>query len=548
MIPLVAASELEANPAFARLWEYLTREALAEDGSSRKEERERERRWRAGRRTRSRREKGDGGRGGGLSGWRETGEEEVCGVGGDGVVRGGGAGLGYEDRDRNQEPEQEQEDEDEDVVEDDEGRDEDKKERQQSLSLDEQLHALRVERVKRRILRDVLEDAAHLDLSAGHTHAQGEDLRQGSESLQSRSAETRSRSGRRIPVPVSTTAPVTPAGAAKSDIADVTNKDLDLQSHATATEKFRTSGEMDNAGAVRPTGNYLPQSVGELVRVVSAYLHVSLEGSGDLFPSSNESDTRQLAFTQENGGTEEDEKEEGLLYEDILRFKANIAPIANAVSSRLVELESSLCVLSNIALDHSDDNEDEEYGRAEGMQGRMRPSQSLHESIQAQLSHLSDLRDTLLPSSLTTLNTTLQHLLTLQRHLLQLQIQHLETSKHGVLSRYTMSKIAFLDTVAQAMALKVQVLVLEARREFQFSPEVERKKEVIREKMAEVEKEEDELDERIRLLDGVLAEYEAVDPGTGIMGKLGVRYKEIEEEMEGVKRDIEKLQRQAAKR
>ncbi|KIX96249.1 uncharacterized protein Z520_08027 [Fonsecaea multimorphosa CBS 102226] len=418
MVPLIAAADLDANPAFARLWEFVTRELVAEDASSLGKERERERnwRWRATRKTggrRSRRGKVDG---------------------------------------RDQERDDDEGDEEEDEEEDDGDGKGNKKEKRQSsdLSLDQHLHALRVARAKRRILCDVLDDAgAYFDVSAV-SQSQSQD---------------------------------------------------------------KMTPEADPS-----------QSLGELVRVIAAYLHVNLIGVGSLLGE---------------GG----EDEEDLLYEDILRFKANIDPIANAVSSRLVEIESSLCALSNIALEHSDGSEDEREARAQSNMGH-----SLSGSIQTQLSRLSDLRDNLLPSSLTTLSTNLQQLLTLQRQLLQLQIQHLETSKHGVLSRYTMSNIAFLDTVAQTMALKAQVLLLEARIEVECSPQAERRREVIREKMVEVEKEDAELDDRISVLEGVLAEYEAADPDGTVMPRLGRRYKEIEEEMEGVKRDIEMLQRQAAKR
>ncbi|OAP55349.1 hypothetical protein AYL99_10322 [Fonsecaea erecta] len=543
VIPLLAPSELDAHPAFARLWEHVTREVLAQDASSRREERDRERRWWASRR--ARRAAPRGSRRGEIDG-----EEELSFVDGRGQWAGGGGGggggdgavWGYQELRRELEPDEEGDDDDDDeyedadVTEDDAGKQEERPSPRLSLSLDQHLHALRVARTKRRILRDVLDHVAYLDLSVtGQSHARGQDDDEGhpeaSESYHPYGAEIRSRSqsqnGLLSPASTYTTAPVEMAGGTKTGMSDVTNQGLDVQAQVARREGHGTRGKTDNVSRDR-----LPPSLGELVRVIAAYLHGKTDGAGAL----------SSAVTQE---------EEGLLDQDILRFKMNISPIADVVSSRLVELESSLCALSDIAREHGDGNgsEDEDETKVPGTMGHTSVTQGLDESVQAQLSRLSELRDTLLPSSLAALSTTLQQLLTLQRQLLQLQIQHLETSKHGVLSRYTLSKIAFLDTVAQAMALKAQVLVLEARKELELSPQAQKRREAMREKMAVVAKEEAQLDDRIRLLEGVLAEYdEAGEHGAGIMSKLGRRYKEIEEETEAVRRDIEMLQRRASKR
>ncbi|OAL39266.1 hypothetical protein AYO20_01584 [Fonsecaea nubica] len=554
MIRLIAASDLEANPAFARLWEYVTTELLdGGDVSSRKEEEGRERAWRVGRRRRIRTEKRT--RVTRRGGQRSVGDG---GVGEDGSVRycgsreGEGDGqekeLGQEQELDSQAEDDDGEDEgdDDDNMEDDDGSaGKHEKHQQKPLSLDQQLHALRVARVKRRILRDVLDGVACLNLSVGQSHGDASESH-----LRSPGAEpprSHQRGENRIPVPAATgvtTAPYAGAGGPNAEMADVTNQTSNLQGQTMTANSSLTRGKTDNVVTD------IPPDLGELVRVIAAYLHLMLDGSGSPFSSSSSDDvhSRQRGVREQQGMRKDDKEEEGLLYEDIVRFKMNIGTIADAVSSRLVELESSLCALSDIALENGHGEEDEGVGRSKSAQGRLRVSWNLRESVQTQLSHLSDLRENVLPSSLTTLTATLQQLLTLQRQLLQLQIQHLETSKHGVLSRYTMSKIAFLDTVAQAMALKAQVLVLEARKEFEFSPEAERRKEVIGKKMAEVQKEEDELDNRIGSLESVLAEYEAIDPGASIMGRLGKRYKEIEEEMEGVRKDIEMLQRRAVKR
>ncbi|KAH0848881.1 hypothetical protein AYO21_09551 [Fonsecaea monophora] len=564
MIPLIAASDLEANPAFARLWEYVTKELLVGgDASSRKEDEERERAWGVERRRRSRRinkEKR-------MRMTRRGGQRSVGdgGVGEEGSVRYCGSREGEGDGQEEEELGQEQEldgqaedddgeegEEEDDDIEDDEGSaGRHEKHQQKPLILDQQLHSLRVARVKRRILRDVLDDVACLDPSAGQSHSEASESH-----LRSPGAEpprSHQRSESRIPVSAATgvtTAPYAGAGGPNAEMADVTNQISNLQGQTAEANSSLTSGKTDNVVTERSPGKSIPPDLGELVRVIAAYLHLMLDGSGSPFSSSSSDEvhSRQRGLREKQDIRKDDKLEKGLLYDDMLRFKMNIGPIADAVSSRLVELESSLCVLSDIALENEYGEEDEDKSRARRTQGRLRVSQDLRESVQTQLSHLSDLRENVLPSSLTTLTATLQQLLTLQRQLLQLQVQYLEASKHGVLSRYTMSKIAFLDTVAQAMALKAQVLVLEARKDFEFSPEAERRKEVIRKKMAEVQKEEDELDNRIGSLESVLAEYEAIDPGASIMGRLGKRYEEIEEDMEVVRKDIEMLQRRAVKR
>ncbi|KIW62344.1 hypothetical protein PV04_10525 [Phialophora macrospora] len=230
-------------------------------------------------------------------------------------------------------------------------------------------------------------------------------------------------------------------------------------------------------------------------------------------------------------------RQEELLAEDIELFRANILHIAAVVSSRVTALESSLSALADLAPGCD-------------VASRRVPS-SLSSSLQVQVEKLNTLRTTALPSSLTRLASTLHSLLSLQRTLLHLQITHLESSKHGVLSRYDGARVAFLSTVAQTMALKTQVLVLGVRREVDMTPETEEKRGFARARFQQMEKEERELDERLRVLEGVVDEYERLDPGgkgaagIEVMTKLGRRYGEIEAEMETVKRDIEMLERKA---
>ncbi|ETI20224.1 hypothetical protein G647_08258 [Cladophialophora carrionii CBS 160.54] len=228
-------------------------------------------------------------------------------------------------------------------------------------------------------------------------------------------------------------------------------------------------------------------------------------------------------------------QEEDLLSEDINLFRANILHIAEVVSLRVIAVESSLTAFADLALEREVDS-------------RMGLS-SLSSSLQVQVEKLNALRTNALPSSLARLASTLHSLRTLQRTLLHLQLTFLEKSKHGVLSRYNAARIVFLSTVAQTMALKTQVLVLEARREVVTSPETKQKMDLARARYQQMETEEREMDERIKTLEEVVGEYEGLDTGGRgaaggeIMAKLGRRYGEIEAELETVKRDIEMLER-----
>jgi hypothetical protein len=298
----------------------------------------------------------------------------------------------------------------------------------------------------------------------------------------------------RIPIPI----PITGGTTAQDRDINITNDEGDELLRIPSSAVDRDKG--------------LPLRLRDLVLIISAYLdHTTPDSSVGV-------------------------REEDPLAEDIDLFRANILHIARAVSSRVTTLESSLCALSDLALQSDVDS-------------RRESSSSLSSSLQVQVEKLNTVRTAALPSSLARLASTLHSLLSLQRTLLHLQITHLESSKHGVLSRYNGARVAFLSTVAQTMALKTQVLVLEARREVDMAPETEEKKRLARTRFQQMEDEEREMDGRLRVLEGVVGEYEELDPGgkgaagVEVMTKLGRRYAEIEAEMETVKSDIEMLER-----
>jgi diphthamide biosynthesis protein 3 len=254
----------------------------------------------------------------------------------------------------------------------------------------------------------------------------------------------------------------------------------------------------------------------DLLLLTTAYLDLSTETNA----------TKQL--------TSEDEK---LLVDEIARFKADIPTISAAVGTRLLELESSLTGLAHLA----------------GLEGYPSPSTqllynpgsdqttSLISALTPQTTHLSHLRGTTLPNSLATLTKKLHTLLKSQAQQLQSSLLQLESSKHGVQSRHAQSRASFLATVAATMDLKTRVLVLEKRRILEAGGEENR--EWVRTKLDVLTDQELELEDRFVEFDRVLAEYEAVDPELRVMKALGSRYREVEREVERVKRDIERLEK-----
>ena len=435
MIPLLPIEDLDANPAFSKIWKYTTTTLLENDGSSRRENECRLENWRARSIVRGDAEDGS----------------STAGVG-DGEMHEGDSFLSDEFSYAKEDGQQNG---------------------GKKSSLEEALQEVRVERMKKQILCEVLAEVAYLS------------------DEEKDNAPTEEQKKSRIPITSKsgTLQDTTNALAGDEASEEATSTELKMEDARQQTQKLFT--------------------LRDLLLIISAYLDASL----------NDPSTKSILL-----------EEEELLSEDIDRFKANIQTIADSVSSRLIDVESSLCELSNLALAHLNPA------------SQPSPRSCLSESIQSQQIHLFGLRSTL-PKSLTAMHTTLQQLLTLTQTLLNHNLRHLEVTKHGILSRHQMSKIAFLDTVAQTMALKTQLLVLEARRDGEMSPEAEQRRPVLRQRMERIELEEREVDERARILEGVLGEYEAVDPGGRIMRKLGQRYKDIEKEMEGLRSGIGLLQR-----
>lgn len=230
-----------------------------------------------------------------------------------------------------------------------------------------------------------------------------------------------------------------------------------------------------------------------------------------------------------------------LLADEITRFKVDITSISSAVGTRLLEIEGPLTSLASLAAVKS-------YSLASTKQPMYNQDSdhtaplSLITTLTPQTTHLSQLRGSALPNSLATLTKNLHTVLRSQAQQLQSSLLQLESSKHGVRSRHAQSRTTFLATVAAAMELKAQVLVLEKQIVLDTSGQETR--EWVRTKLNVLTDKETELEDRILELRAIVAEYEAADPELRVMGTLGERYQQVEAEMERVKRDIERLERE----
>jgi gas vesicle protein len=244
-----------------------------------------------------------------------------------------------------------------------------------------------------------------------------------------------------------------------------------------------------------------------------------------------------------------------LLSEDVTVFRENIPAIATQVGRRLVEIERGLGEMSRLAIamtvttrDTNGDRQDHHHTQTSiDAPPPPPPTTTLVESLRLCRDRRTSLRSSL-PPRLSDLSNTLTRLLSLQRDQLASAIRSLEATKHGTVSRHVQARSAFFATVARAMDLKTRLVLLEERGRVENSDAVKTKRATVREKMRQIVREDAEVSARLDDLRRVVGEYDAVEHtvghSRGVMTRLGKRYGEIEKEMDTVKSDIEKLQRQ----
>jgi len=215
-----------------------------------------------------------------------------------------------------------------------------------------------------------------------------------------------------------------------------------------------------------------------------------------------------------------EEEVEDLLAEDLNTVRKNMDKVGKAVSDQLAEWERVLVAVAEAArLEH-----------ARSM------STSLAAIVEEQTGRQRELREKTVPTALYELTNAWTTLARLQSEHMQLLIRDLEVTNHGVVSRYHIARAKFLNTVAQGLQGKCQVMGLEARNEL-YSEE---KRTWLAEKVTESDDESQTLESRIQKLNAVLDEFETA--GGDVMRTLGQRYKEIEDELDAVKADVRRLE------
>jgi hypothetical protein len=418
MIPPIAPETLNTNPAFARVWKYVTEHILEDDASLRSASERR--RWE-------------------VEDWTEMEAK--------GTKEFEGPGEGTEDVAK-------------------------KKER---LDFEDVLNEIRVECMKREISRTVLGEIAYQD--DGDVTGQNN----------------------RIPV--------------------VGSKTRKIQHNDDDDGNGLESGSMESCTEGRTRAVTSQQQLSSHVKDLSLFISTCLNAGHSI--------STNTTVTIGQTATEEDM----LLEEDISNFKDNLTTISSAVSTHLIGLEASLSAIACIGTNDTDTSVTPSHDKV-----------LLHDIIQPQLDHLHTLRNTTLPPTLDSLGSTLHAYLSTNTSTINLNLRTLESTKHGIPRRHTLSLATFLSTVASALDLKTQVLVHEARR----SADSKETRSWLQHRLSEMEQEEKVVDERLKVLTDVVAEYEheSIDPGHKVMRKLGSKYKEIESETEQVKEDIEKLEKQ----
>jgi hypothetical protein len=315
----------------------------------------------------------------------------------------------------------------------------------------------------------------------------------------------------------------------------------------------------------------MPNDLRDLLLVVSAYLEVA--------------------------GSSTDPDPVGWLADDVRQFKGDVNVIARAVGGRMDAIRGQLWDVAKVGEDE-DGHEDAIKDGPASIESRQKkppslppsspwfakhpfqnrprsttqlqpqpqsqppstsPTRPLLDTLTRQVDHLSTLRSVTLPSRLVELQTTLDDHLSQGRHLLARQVKTLESAKHGVASRHLLGRTAFLAAVAEAMALKTKVLVLEAR----AVQNEDGKANLVKQKLARLQTEGRKLDDTLRQLQTVVGEYERAgvevdhpnsnrkstddqsSKSVRVMTTLGHRYAQIDDDIDAVRADIRRLERPA---
>ena len=244
--------------------------------------------------------------------------------------------------------------------------------------------------------------------------------------------------------------------------------------------------------------NALPKEIRELLYVISRYSLTT--------PALNPTQTELLSL-------------------EVNRLN-NLLPSISTVFSR--NLQSQYAYLHALAKASStNDDHEEKLSRY-----------SLQVHLKDMICRLDTLQQITLPTATVTLINTLTVLLSLYTQHLTLQLTHLSRFTHGTSSRHTHSRTTHLSTISQALAGKIRILALEARRSTYSAQTQTALANYSRHLVLLCT----QLDTRVRTMEDELRLYEGCDARGGkTMEELARRYADVLREVEEVKADVLKL-------
>ena len=223
--------------------------------------------------------------------------------------------------------------------------------------------------------------------------------------------------------------------------------------------------------------------------------------------------------------------EHDLMSEDVRAFSERLDEVVEALVPILRAKHELLACIASQAHDASSTSKI--LGHTPSSSKALPPD--LSSQIDNLTSSIDRLRTQSLPSIQYEATNSLVSLTRSQCQLLQHLIRHLEQRKHRAEARHLVARSHFLSSVAQGLEAKSRVTYLEQRRDV-YSSQLRQN---LTSKMDELNEEEVSLAARRRDLQAALDEYE--DAGGDVMRKLGKKYAEVENEIEAVKRDVQRL-------
>jgi hypothetical protein len=456
MIPLLSQDDLDGNPAFSKLWEHIITAHLESDGSTRRKDVSRIQDWQNARNLRL------PGTAGSLPQARPSESPSAVDLHPDH----GGSLLDKLDS-------LELHDDPDDCA-------NEQKAKPLPPSFEVHLRALRVARMRRRILKDVLGEVAYLPNGSSDDGEESEAVRS------------------RIPV-ASTTSP-------------------DVLDHGESTGSFPSHGQDDfQAIIAKPQGGRSTTPdlgiLRDTILITSNYIDALAEGK---------------SFSQQ---------EHNLLADDIAHFKQNISTIATTVSNHLTATETSLLNLCNVP----PPDPSPAALLSESVTAHQEHQNSLATKISSAMttlhqifSHLTTLQNTLLSLTLQSLEVSKHGILARHRasklKFLTSFVEAMELKTRVLVLEARVRTETHPDTVARKEGVKTELRKLE-----EDTRRVEERRKLLEDVLGEYER---------LTVDEVRSDGGVRNAGLEVMRTLGKRYGEIEKEMLSVKDDIERLDKQ----